>query len=124
MADTTSLARGRRSGPDDRRVRARRMAILLIEHNGRVVGSALSGRVLIGRRTGNHVVVDDPAVPPTPAWIAPADERYCVTDAGSRSGTFINGKRLQGKAAPRDGDKIAVGPARLTFRPHAALPAG
>jgi hypothetical protein len=100
------------------------MAILLIEHNGDILGSALKGRVLIGRRSGNHVIVDDPAVSRIHAWIDTADQRYCVTDAGSRTGTFLNGNRLQGKADLRDGDRIQVGPARLTFRARAALPAG
>jgi hypothetical protein len=100
------------------------MAILLIEHNGDILGSALKGRVLIGRRTGNHVIVDDPAVSRIHAWIDTADQRFCVTDAGSRTGTFVNGKRLQGKADLQDGDRIQVGPARLTFRANGGLPAG
>jgi hypothetical protein len=100
------------------------MAILLIEHDGDILGSTLKGRVLIGRRSGNHVIVDDPAVSRIHAWIDTADQRFCVTDAGSRTGTFINGKRVQGKADLHDGDRIQVGPARLTFRARAALPAG
>jgi hypothetical protein len=58
------------------------------------------------------------------AWIDTADQRFCVTDAGSRTGTFVNGKRLQGKADLRDGDRIQIGPAHLTFRARAGLPAG
>jgi hypothetical protein len=100
------------------------MAILLIEHNGDVLGSTLKGRVLIGRRSGNHVIVDDPAVSRIHAWIDTADQRFCVTDAGSRTGTFINGKRLQGKADLQDGDRIQVGPAQLTFRARPGLPSG
>jgi hypothetical protein len=100
------------------------MAILLVEHNGDILGSTLKGRVLIGRRSGNHVIVDDPAVSRIHAWIDTADQRFCVTDAGSRTGTFVNGKRVQGKADLRDGDRIEIGPARLTFRARTGLPAG
>jgi hypothetical protein len=100
------------------------MAILLIEHNGDILGSRLNGRVLIGRRSGNHIIVDDPAVSRIHAWIDTTDQRFRVTDAGSRTGTFVNGKRVTGKADLQDGDRIQVGPARLTFRARTGLPAG
>src|SRR5688572_6532845 len=101
------------------------MAILIVEHNGTVEGASLSGRVLIGRRPSNHVVVDDPAVSRIHAWIDTTDRQFCITDAGSRTGTFVNGQRVEGgKLALRHGDRITVGPASLIFRADASLPAG
>jgi hypothetical protein len=101
------------------------MAILIVEHRGNVEGASLSGRVLIGRRPSNHVVVDDPAVSRIHAWIDTADRRFCITDAGSRTGTFVNGERVRGTKVPlRHGDRITVGPASLLFRTDGSLPAG
>jgi hypothetical protein len=106
------------------------MAILIVEHNGTAEGASLAGRVLIGRRPNNHVVVDDPAVSRIHAWIDAGagsngtGPRLCfLTDAGSRTGTFVNGQRIAAHKVPlRDGDRITVGPASLTFRVDAALP--
>src|SRR5690349_14994873 len=100
------------------------MAILIVEHNGTVEGASLSGRVLIGRRGSNHVVVDDPAVSRIHAWIDTANDDFTLTDAGSRSGTFVNGERVEAKVALSHGDRITVGPASLIFRSDGSLPAG
>ena len=101
------------------------MAILIVEHNGTLEGASLSGRILIGRRASNHVVIDHPAVSRIHAWIDTADRQFCITDAGSRTGTFVNGLRVEGGKLPlHHGDRITVGPASLIFRTDASLPAG
>lgn len=100
------------------------MAILIVEYNGTVEGASLSGRILIGRRPSNHVVVDDPAVSRIHAWVDTADRQFCITDAGSRTGTFVNGQRVAGKLELTDGDRISIGPASLIFRADGSLPAG
>ena len=101
------------------------MAILIVEHNGTLEGASLSGRILIGRRANNHVVIDHPAVSRIHAWIDTTDRQFCITDAGSRTGTFVNGLRVAGgRLALRHGDRITVGPASLTFRADTSLPAG
>ena len=100
------------------------MAILIVEHNGTLEGASLSGRVLIGRRASNHVVVSDPAVSRIHAWIDTTGRQFCLTDAGSRTGTFVNGQRVANKVALRHGDRINIGPASLIFRTDSSLPAG
>jgi hypothetical protein len=100
------------------------MAILIVEHLGTLQGASLSGRVLIGRRESNHVVVDHPDVSRIHAWIDTADRNFCLTDAGSRTGTFVNGIRVAGKVNLHHGDQIGVGPAKLIFRADGSLPAG
>jgi hypothetical protein len=100
------------------------MAILIVEHNGNIEGARLDGRILIGRRENNHVVVDDPAVSRIHAWIDTADRQFRLTDAGSRTGTFVNGQRVAGNVALHHGDQIKIGPASMTFRSDASLPAG
>lgn len=99
------------------------MAILIIEHGGGVEGANLTGRVLIGRRTSNHIVIPEPTVSRIHAWIDTANGQYCVTDTGSRTGTYVNEKLATGKRPLADGDQIRIGSARLTFR-TAPLPDG
>lgn len=99
------------------------MAILIIEQNGSVEGANLAGRVLIGRKSNNHIVIPEPTVSRIHAWIDTANGRFCVTDTGSRTGTWVNERLLAGKRPLSDGDQIRIGTARLTFR-TSALPDG
>lgn len=99
------------------------MAILIIEQNGNLEGANLAGRVLIGRKSNNHIVIPEPTVSRIHAWIDTANGRYCVTDTGSRTGTWVNEKLVTGKRPLNDGDQIRIGGARLTFR-TSALPDG
>lgn len=100
------------------------MAILIVEHNGTVEGASLEGRVLIGRRTSNHVVVDDPDVSRIHAWIDTAGHQSRLIDAGSRTGIFVNGHRVANNITLKHGDRIQVGPATLIYRTDSALPSG
>jgi pSer/pThr/pTyr-binding forkhead associated (FHA) protein len=100
------------------------MAILIVEHNGTVEGASLEGRVLIGRRSSNHVVVDDPDVSRIHAWIDTAGHHFHLTDAGSRTGTYVNGHRVANNVALKHGDRIKIGPATLIFRTDSLLPSG
>jgi len=40
---------------------------------------------------------------------------WCVTDLGSRNGTFVNGERLFGPKTLRDRDELTIGHSRLVF---------
>ena len=74
------------------------------------------GRVLIGRWPDNSVVIDDNAVSRIHAWVGVQQGRYYIADAGSRTGTFVNGKPLTQRHVLHNGDQIGIGPAVLTFR--------
>lgn len=63
----------------------------------------------------NHLVVDDRAVSRMHAWISGEREQYTITDARSRSGTTVNGAKLDTPHTLAEGDIITIGPARLTF---------
>lgn len=91
------------------------MCLLTVEHHGHRRKAPLARRVLIGRRTGNHVVIDDPAVSMIHAWIDRRGDQCVLTDTGSRTGTLVNGKRITRPLPLCDGDRITVGPATLTF---------
>ena len=97
--------------------------ILIIEQHGKRQAGTLKGRVLIGRWTDNTVVVDDRAVSRIHAWIGMQDGRYYIADAGSRSGTIVNGEALRERHVLVDGDQIRIGPAVLRYRIDANPPA-
>src|SRR5687768_1865340 len=98
------------------------MASLIVQHDGSTAGTALRGRVLIGRRPTNHVVIAHPSVSRVHAWVDTAGGDCRITDTGSRTGTFVNGRKVAGQQALRDGDEIQIGPARLRFRAGPDLP--
>jgi hypothetical protein len=52
----------------------------------------------IGRSRSSDVVVDDPAVSRSHCVLLRRKEGWFVTDTGSKSGTYVNGKRVRGRA--------------------------
>jgi pSer/pThr/pTyr-binding forkhead associated (FHA) protein len=70
--------------------------------------------VTIGRAHSNTLVLDDAPVSRTHARIECNASGFVLTDCGSKNGTFVNGKRIQGHVlAP--GDEVLIGETRLVF---------
>src|ERR1700689_2183276 len=99
------------------------MPILIIEQHGSRRAGSLAGRVLIGRWPDNTIVIDDNSTSRIHAWIAFQDGNYYIADAGSRTGTFVNGQRLQVRHVLTDRDDIRIGPAILHYFVNAPLSA-
>lgn len=100
------------------------MATLILEHQGKRRGGVLNGRVVIGRRPGSNVFIDDQSVSRIHAWVGHVGQTYFVADGGSRTGTIVNGRPVNGRRTLRDGDEILIGPAKLFFHTDAPLPPG
>src|SRR5687767_822654 len=101
------------------------MAILLIQHDGRRRAGRRPRRVLIGRRSTNHLAVDHRAVSRMHAWISGEEFSYTISDAGSRTGTRVNADPVTVPGYPlADGDQITVGPATFTFLAGNVMPDG
>lgn len=100
------------------------MATLIVEHQGKLRGGVLNGRVVIGRQPGSNVFIDDKSVSRIHAWVGHVGQTYFVADGGSRTGTIVNGRPVNGRRTLRDGDEILIGPAKLSFRTDAPLPPG
>lgn len=98
------------------------MALLFVEHLGHTRGARLPSRVLIGRRSMNHLIIDDPTVSRMHAWIDRRGDDYVLTDMRSRTGTRVNGTPLAKRRKLAAGDVIEIGPARLTFQPGESVP--
>lgn len=87
--------------------------------------------ITIGRVAGSDVVINDPEVSRRHASITWERGQPVIRDLGSTNGTFVNGVRLTGPQALRDGDTIGLGKVQLGFqcpalagaRPTVARPA-
>lgn len=63
----------------------------------------------IGRSKSSDIVVDDPAVSRNHCVLLRRKDGWFVTDTGSKSGTFVNGKRIRGRKQVMIDDVIGVG---------------
>ena len=68
------------------------------------------GEATLGRAPGCDVLLDDPTVSSRHAVLSPRGGRLLVDDLGSRNGTLLNGRRLNGPTEVSVGDRISVGP--------------
>jgi Zn-dependent protease len=70
--------------------------------------------VTLGRAPGSTVVLSDPSVSRLHARISPGNgEGAVLEDAGSSHGTFVDGVRVTGPVALRDGARIRLGDSEL-----------
>ncbi len=73
------------------------------------------GRVTIGRASSNDIVLSDQYSSGLHAVIAPTEKGYVLIDQGSKNGTFVNGRRVNGEIDLARGDEILVGSTRFYF---------
>lgn len=97
------------------------MPSLVFEHSGSRRGGSINGRVLIGRKLTQGVVISDPTVSRLHAWIDNREGAFVLTDAGSRTGTFVNGEAIV-RWELQHGDEIQIGPVSLKFQEDAEPP--
>ena len=69
----------------------------------------------IGRGGDNDIVLDHHLISRNHAVIQSSAGSFLIFDLGSRNGTLLNGQRLQGTEALRDGDRVRVGGIDITF---------
>jgi serine phosphatase RsbU (regulator of sigma subunit) len=63
----------------------------------------------LGRQSDNDLVLLDTRISRRHASIVKDSEGYLLEDAGSRHGTFVNGKRLEAPHRLKSGDQISLG---------------
>jgi hypothetical protein len=78
--------------------------------------SVAKGSIILGRVAGSDVVISDPEVSRRHASITWERGQPVIRDLGSTNGTFVNGVRLTGPQALRDGDTIGLGKVQLGFQ--------
>jgi pSer/pThr/pTyr-binding forkhead associated (FHA) protein/S1-C subfamily serine protease len=104
-----------------------RVILRQIHTGARMVGQG--DPVTIGRALECLIRVEGEAatsVSRTHCEITVLDGKPCIRDAGSRHGTFVNGKKLEGAAALNHGDLLMLGPGGPTYTVEEAtvVPAG
>jgi hypothetical protein len=72
-------------------------------------------KAYIGRDLGSDIAIDDPEVSRRHACITRGPGGYSIEDLGSTNGTFVNGIRITGPQALRDGDIIGLGQVIVAF---------
>jgi DNA-binding winged helix-turn-helix (wHTH) protein len=73
------------------------------------------GEHLIGRGEDCHIRSDSTKVSRHHARVRVTTERLLVEDLGSRNGTWVHGRRLEGTAELTAGDAVRVGPEVIRF---------
>ena len=58
-------------------------------------GASFPDRITIGRTSNNDIVIDDPSVSRLHAYLRRDGERWLVTDAGSKNGSWLRGALLE-----------------------------
>lgn len=74
------------------------------------------GENLIGRELDGTVVIDSPGVSRRHARITVTGDSAVLEDLGSKNGTRVAGRRIEGMHTLTDGDEIRVGGEFLIFR--------
>jgi DNA-binding winged helix-turn-helix (wHTH) protein len=74
------------------------------------------GEYLLGRDPDAAILLDAPGVSRRHAMIRIADGVPTIEDLGSKNGTFVGERRVEGASTLKDGDIIGVGPVKVTFR--------
>ncbi|MCI0358430.1 MAG: FHA domain-containing protein [Planctomycetaceae bacterium] len=92
-----------------------RLVVLQGEHQGREI--PLPETIfLIGRDDQCHLRPHCPRVSRKHCAIATWAGKVRVRDLQSRNGTYLNGERIQGEAAVRNGDQLRVGTQLFAFQ--------
>ncbi len=73
------------------------------------VGSGKGWTFLIGRSDEADLFLNDPGVSRRHCRAFPQDRTVAVEDLGSRSGTYVNGKRIERPTGLTDGDVLKIG---------------
>jgi len=96
--------------------------IIVADRNGELERRELTGPLLIGRAHDCDIVIKDILLSRRHCRIERFDNRWVVTDLGSKNGTRI-GQELITRHVLRDGEVIRAGRAQIAFMEGAFVPA-
>src|SRR5262249_9098175 len=78
----------------------------------------------MGRASDADLVIYCPRVSKAHAEIVLQEDDLCVVDLGSTNGTFVNGRRVEGRALLTSGDIIHLAEKEFRLAGEAATPGG
>ena len=70
----------------------------------------------IGRSRASDIIVDDPTVSRSHCVLLRRAEGWFVTDTGSKSGTYVNGEKVEGRTRLLIDDTLKVGGSEFIFK--------
>ncbi len=92
------------------------MLTLTVGHIGkhsRTTRTLATRELTIGRDAGSDLVLEDGLVSRTHCRLVALEGAVLVTDAGSRNGTWINGRPIDGPSLLKFEDELVIGPYKL-----------
>ena len=92
-----------------RKRRTERSLVLLQDIDSGVKIPVLFWENSIGRSRGSDIAVDDPAVSRNHCVLLRRKEGWFITDTGSKTGTFVNGRRVTRRTQVKIDDIISIG---------------
>ena len=93
-------------------VRAHLYVNLGEELHDHVIGRA---RLTLGRKTDNDVLIPDPLASKVHADLLEENGRFFLEDLGSRNGTYMGKRRVEGRVSLSDVDGVRIGNTYLVF---------
>jgi DNA-binding winged helix-turn-helix (wHTH) protein len=84
----------------------------------------VDGESLIGRGEDCLIRLDSRNVSRHHARLVVSGDRVAVEDLGSKNGTWLNGRRIEGTHELEDGDELAIGQSKLVFSVRGPAAAG
>lgn len=95
-----------------------KMRLKVVEGNAAGMVIEVEEEFVIGRQAeGDGTLASDVEISRQHARVAPDnDGRFAIEDLGSTNGTFINGRRLEGRTTLETGDRIEVGASALVVQ--------
>jgi pSer/pThr/pTyr-binding forkhead associated (FHA) protein len=92
------------------------MIKLLLKFNGALVKELTvdKSEILVGRKTGNDLVIDNPAVSGLHCRIFKEGKGYCVEDLKSTNGTFLRDRRVEREVLHHK-DELAIAKHTIEF---------
>lgn len=92
------------------------MATLVMLQAGQAVSHSLSGETtVLGRHPDCQIQLDSNMVSRRHAQVTSEGDQYFLEDLGSGNGTFINGKKIEGRTQLAHEDRLKVGPILFRF---------
>ncbi|EDL59993.1 SpoIIE family protein phosphatase [Gimesia maris] len=92
------------------------MATLVMLQAGQAVSYSLTGsEMVLGRHPDCQIQLDSNMVSRRHAQVVGAGDEFFVEDLGSGNGTFVNGKKIEGRTRLAHEDRLKVGPILFRF---------
>jgi len=99
-----------------RRRRPERPLVLIQDTDTGIKTPILFWENSIGRSRGSDIAIDDPAVSRNHCVLLRRKEGWFITDSGSKTGTYVNGRKVRNRTQVKIDDTIQLGNKEFVFK--------